>query len=65
MTARKFSISVPEDVAAAMEVVALGEVSAYVTEALRRRQNGGPARTDRGDLRERRVGARFGVRNVA
>ncbi|MDT5043641.1 MAG: hypothetical protein QOE51_4626 [Actinoplanes sp.] len=40
MTARKFSISVPEDVAAAMEVVAPGEVSAYVTEALRRRQNG-------------------------
>jgi hypothetical protein len=40
MTARKLSISIPSDVAAGMEHLPAGEVSSYVTDALRRKQAG-------------------------
>ena len=44
MTARKLSISIPRDVAARMDHLGAGEVSPYVTEALRRMQAGDDTR---------------------
>jgi hypothetical protein len=45
MTAKKLSISVPPDVAVGMEHLGAGEVSPYVTDALRRKQAGDGMRT--------------------